>query len=135
MDIKTTSLATSKLLKEAGFPQDTYFEHAEMVGYWEQEKYKSEWVLRVKGEKSNIANVLNTVSSATSDEILDKLPWQIFKNNNYFRLHIYKLENHYKLMYVYFSEHCAYVHDESLSEALAQMWIFLNKEGLLKESK
>lgn len=130
--IKITSLETSKLLKGAAFRQDTYWQ----------------WSCNIKCEN----NVLNAgrfihenfinIAAPTTDELLEELPIRIkfFDGDIGASLSITLHDDGIKY-FVYYAKnisHVAICHSElseSLPEALAQMWLWLKKEGLLEDWK
>lgn len=133
MAVKTVSLETAKALKDAGFRQDTYF-------YWNHvmvnNRGKLEWQLdyRKIGDRNNIP-------APTTDKLLEELPCQFKYGGAWFDLQITKWPKEYKVQYVEFyfnddnlleiSDSLCEFKVESLPEALAQMWLWLKKEGLL----
>jgi hypothetical protein len=110
--IPTTRLETSKLLKDAGFRQDTYLYHVECDDgekNWYQLMQSGEW----DDEEREI------ISAPTTDELLEELPFQT---------KIYKgTENVYIISYSNLKD----ISNEVLPEALAQCWLWLKKENLL----
>lgn len=136
MAIKTTSLETSKALKEAGFRQDADYifrQHSTHKGYVFM---SMEWV------KTNDLDMEETDwhAAPTTDELLSELPKVIEKETNTEAgKRPWHLEIHHGLKWEvlyrwYYHEPMTHFveENESLPEALAQMYLFLRKEGLIK---
>lgn len=118
--MKVVSLETAKKLKEAGFPQPlipTFYYHYDRLMYnsnqYEFEVSEKLWV-----------------AAPTADEILEKLPHAV--NDGSF-LHIRKDENgKYAVLYTILADtYHGFSWYENLSEAAAQMYEYLKKEGLI----
>lgn len=133
--IKTTNLETSRLLKENGFPQKTLifweYGHPNMKGQWEQK----EWYLSDYYTKSDKA-----ISSPSTDDLLEQLPQIIGEVGKRFTRQIIIQEYYIIITY---EERCfgsgktlireTYETDKyNLVESLAQMWLWLKKEGMIK---
>lgn len=134
--IKTVSLETSKALKEAGFRQDTsYFWY---TGYEPRGPIYFKTDLHLMNIK--YIHHSNGFASPTSDEILEELPSSIIWNSTEpYGLRIEKDSDKYVTVWYYRENHCGESSldkfgSESLPEALAQMYLWLSKEGLLKGS-
>ena len=116
--MKTTSLETSKLLKEEEFPQPQDREHY----FWSCDSFN---------EKSPTAKFTlhyhpiyrSDYFSPTTDELLEELPYAININKGSFE---YRVSYHIvaRVDNVNFF-------NKSLPEALAQMWLWLKKEKLI----
>lgn len=127
--IPTTSLETSKLLKETGFRQDSYFQ-------WEQSLVKNEekkWVISYSKEDRI---VYGKISAPTSDELLEDLPYRIIHENEDCILKVAKDKEGYLVYYVkdYYGDEMeipAKFMNFLLPEAVAQMYLWLRKEGLI----
>ncbi|SRR6266496_1778048 len=133
--MKITILETSKLLKEAGFPQENcefyYFNH-----------FSDEFIVR---RKENMTHVLTdqfkhlAFAAPTAEEVLDELPEIISSEPNELvgtgktYLTIQKL-GYYEVGYTLTNGDMLFdsVEDKSLSEALAKMYLYLAEKGLLK---
>lgn len=136
--MNTTSLALSKQLKEAGFPQESYF--------W--------WV----GDEDNhvqfnIANydaseTMDSFAAPTAEEILEHFPVYAkiptaFKLDSWetWELRIHNGNNKWYVGYVCDgkgSNHVPVIEERSadtLAEAAGKMWLFLKENGLLPEAK
>jgi hypothetical protein len=116
MSIKTVSLETSKLLKEAGFPQDSH--HS-----WEiiAPHLKGKCVFIT--ERPHIDN--EQYSAPTTDELLAELPWEL--NGDCLVVEKGSLG----WLVKYGKEFQLYDSEKSLPDVLAQMWLLLP----LKESR
>lgn len=138
MPIPTVSLSTAKLLKEAGFLQESEKWYVpdyetregvpEKLKYFLQDGYEG-FIPRYR------------YAAPSTDELLVELPniiqydgsiGKLGKETKYLEIH--KNNNGYKVMYKGF-HYCEVEENKSLPEALAQMWIFLKKEGLLDDHK
>lgn len=138
--MKTVRLQTAKLLKEAGFPQNTtwYWHFNEVYG----------------GNHINLHNDGNNCAAPTTDELLEELPDTLNYNKRKLRLHItrgimgkdhndkiigrafqvfYGINAWNELTAVGYKRPWIdkYFICESLPEALAQMYLWLKKEGLI----
>lgn len=148
----TVSLQTAKLLKDEGFPQGSECMWAEfyntssncpnvllssLLGVEELEDFK----------ERNYLKDLKFYSAPTTDELLAELPVSI-GDKNWFQ--ITRSFNGYKevvqsVAYVYwlpentigqiFLKDVHKITNDSLPEALAQMWLYLKKEGLLNDTR
>lgn len=130
--LKTVSLETSKLLKEAGYPQQSYF-HWRKAGNlgWQVEMHLG---TMMPGQ----------FAAPTAEEILERLPTEInipFKNgkkrNDNHILTMRKVNypnlNGYRVRYWYpNSREEINFYDKSLAEAVGKLYLYLAKEGLLK---
>ncbi len=138
--IKTTSLKTAKLLKEAGFT--TNDGHTEM--YWVNTCTKgwclcpvNEEILATDGWLAEEPH--NCFSAPTTDELLEELPKQIVNKDGMAQwLKIKPIGNDWMVVYDPVDEGCTdnfiWCGETKtlLCEALAKMWLWLKKEGLLK---
>ena len=142
--MKTVTRETAKQLKEAGFPQDTYFFYTK------------------NGERVTPMDMHNQhlyYAAPTADEVLDQLPTTVrFPNGGDKRnwqnvSHIPKKEleemrfigllginkpNKWVVLYQTYiilgNEIKASTGSDNLAEAAALMWLYLKKEGLLGTS-
>lgn len=120
------SLETSQLLKECGFPQDSYFQwifiHSAVnpeYNHWEL--LDKEHVLYIKDADIQYA-------CPTSDEILELLPNELGE----FYLSITKMnKGTYSVGYYFENSTKQDFGNKSLPEAIAQMYIFLRREKLI----
>jgi hypothetical protein len=127
--IKTVSLETAKLLKDAGFEHQCDF-------WWESIKGMTEtkWMLCFKGDhQPYLSNLIELIKAPTADELLEELPtdqYEIYIGNDCKQYHI-----GFNRAYGHHSEQqCrdSYFADSSLVEAVAKLWLWLKKENLLK---
>lgn len=134
----TTSLQTSRLLKENGYPQESSF-------WWWEDNFglPQDRSSSLNDHKPhNPQNGWAYFAAPTADEILDMLPARITnpntRNMDFLRIHPgddskqdnrqgYTLEYH-----TAFSAPLVRVTDNSLADAAAKMWLYLKREGLLK---
>ena len=127
--MKTVSLKLAKQLNEAGFTQDTEFE-------WYTSAYEEEdaWVTNDPGEYATFGDDL-IASAPFSEEILDLLPWKLdFGDGIPKFLDITKVEDGFEVGYISHKSHGfvdGFTSGKSLSEALAKMWLYLKKKGLI----
>lgn len=130
--IKTTSLETSKLLKETGFRQDSYF-------FWGKDD--TGFKLCPAGHEPYYLQV-EWLASPTTDELLEELPAQLVINKKVCGLRITKDyhidKNNHSIYQVWYQDsrgnsqsECFISHKLPLIELLAKCWIYLKKEGLL----
>lgn len=133
MSITTTNLVTSKLLKQAGFCQDTDFYYScnhfeEAMAINKDDAYHVHYQPPYRRD----------FSSPTTDEILSHLPWRINQNKYPCDLMITKGPKNYHVRYVnpvYLPKKLGWNFDainESLPDCLASMWLYLKSEGLIK---
>lgn len=130
--IKTVSLPNAKALKEAGFRQDTYF-------LWGQRK--NPLALEIEKDGYFIPDIFFTVSNEsglkklcadpTTDELLEELPSMIVYNNYATTLKIIKNPTSYSVTYQSSKQDAHICLYQELSECLARMWLWLNREALL----
>lgn len=126
---RTVSLETAKQLKEAGFSQDSPFNWVE---------YSSEYMPKVFFSEYGLDTVryIKICSAPTTDELLEELPITIPYFDKQGNLGMCKHEKGYSVYYEVENDYekssifNVFV-NESLPEALAQMWLWLKKEGLL----
>jgi len=124
--IKTVSLETAKALRNAGFKKECDFT-------WEfRHPIKADdgdgWELFHRSRFLNLANRYG-VFSPTTDELLEELPKELKGNDLAIRFNgTIGWEIGYENKYFQYEE---YVNSQSLCEAVAQMYLFLAKEGLL----
>ena len=110
--IKTVSLETAKLLMDAGFPQNTCQMRNMLLLQSDIQYYQC--------------------ALPTTDELLEELPYRIVGEHYILELVIFKNSGDYTIGYKGKPDTSnAWVENESLPEALANMWLRLKKEGLL----
>lgn len=122
--IKTVSLETAKLLKGNGW-----------IG-------KSGLLWRYDTEIENGEFILNDDTSGdeewydapTTDELLEELPWhtQIYKGTDG---NLGQYICHLDARSVIGQKETKWFYHKDLCEALAQMWLYLKKKGLLNDNK
>lgn len=124
--IKTVTLETAKLLKEDGFIQDTYFHYEENPRILE-ERTDSELPFILFVNKS--PGIGEIFAAPTTDELFEELPSTIWvqKEDKEYRLRLEKMNNGFMVEY----GDKVRIYEQSLPEALAQMWLWLKKQGLL----
>ena len=127
MPLKPVSLQTAKMLKESGFRQDSPFNWVE---------YSSEFMPKVCFAEYGIDNIrhIKICSAPTTDELLEEIPYALRYDDADYWFQIQKLKHEsYDVRYSDW-QHMKVkkmFQDESLPEALAQMWLYLKKENLL----
>lgn len=143
--IKTVSLETAKALKEAGFRQEMHFywrcptEFAikkipQAYANYEPELIAEKW-------SPNPHGAIQPIAAPTTDELLEELPEivKFFIDCPGASLSIqFTSDRTYFCYYAKHLNHIAICHselNESLPEALAQMWLWLKKENLLTNRK
>lgn len=135
--IKTVSLETAKALKEAGFRQDDIDFH--LVFCTVGTSSEPRWICyrdNVKGPSG-----FDCIPVPTTDELLEELPCiiQFDQEVGLLRLNIYRFGTETGEQWGCFYSLIKNIDhfvlqqtNESLPEALAQMWLWLKKEGLIK---
>ena len=132
--MKTVSLELSKQLKDAGYPQESYF-------WWRVYDRTSEKEPHVvsKGEyerqyREPIRDYIH-IASPLADEILDRLPFAVYikkrTKKREFWFIVERLSHGWWLRYQYGKETIAPVIERSITEAAARCWLSLKKENLL----
>lgn len=128
--IKTTSLETSKLLKENGYPQNKssfYSVDTRDNRQKDYSGYKPHWmIVDAECARTRQSNTKNDewpdeqIAMPNTDELLEELPFntRILKLNFSFEVECGNITYHKKII------------NESLPEALSAMWLHLKKEGL-----
>ena len=136
--MKTVSLGLSKQLKEAGYPQESYF----LYYPYEDEERKGKYFLQSTHDSNympEIWPIQKAIASPTADEILDQLP-TVIKDKEGFPLGMMILSidgTEQRLWKVTYQEMHSDTEDiigfngMSLADAAAKMWLYLKKEGLL----
>lgn len=132
--MKTTPLELSRQLKDSGYPQTSLFmwdyEGKLRVGIKESiaPKHKTAYLEEIKIETNEC------FASPTADELLERLPDTIFdnKSRNLTPLVILKTKEDYIVEYhVAFEPQLIGYRSENLCDALAKLYLYLQKEGLL----
>lgn len=146
MSIKTVSLKTAKELKEAGFGQEGihfyHYAHKKINEY----HYRDCQVIGLRNDEAMYPSEhWDRISAPTTDELLEELPKLIKKNDStstpeivdwYFEIKYRdgKWEAGYHWYYYEYMD--GFIEkSKSLPEALAQMYLFLAKEGLLNAKR
>jgi hypothetical protein len=130
--MKTTSLELSKQLKEAGFPQETYFYHKTAPDNYYAlitNNYDDGYPIRKEGKIGRRAHGANLYAAPTAEEILERLPAQIDELGF---LSIRKFMT-YWVGYGEGTKKYAHKDNEILAEAAGEMYLYLNENHLLKE--
>lgn len=138
--MKTISLDLAKKLKEANFPQNSYF----MWNNWHYGELEfGKGRENFQGEYRIIATPLyfdseNQFAAPTAEEILDLLPSYIDQGEITYVLTIKKYSNEDPYLFLgYVSDRGGYLdkdvffNDKSLDNGLAKMWLYLKEKGLL----
>lgn len=114
--IHKVSLETAKLLKENGFRKECHFGYCD--GELECNPSPTEW----------------PIYAPTTDELLEELPWhtQIYKGTDG---NLGQYICHLDARSVIGQKETKWFYHKDLCEALAQMWLYLKKEGLLNDNK
>jgi len=125
MAVKTVSLETAKLLKEAGFRQEGGW-------YWTQHKVDTKNCILNLG-KFNPDGCFHNFYAPTTDELLEELPYRINYQSHWGYLSIDKTNTPEYIVGYRGEGHKTLWAKEigTLPEALARMWLWLKKEGLL----
>lgn len=130
--IKTVSLETAKLLEKNGFPHESSFAYCLHVVTVGSDYVHTVW----DGQGINSCGTqYRKVYAPTTDELLEELP-NMFEYNHYAAELIIQRGKEWKwsCRYVTTKEYVYSTLDENLCEALAQMWLWLKKEGLNGQS-
>lgn len=127
MTIQTTSLETSKLLKKVGFRQYTYF-HWKYATDFSKEKlpnFYSDYKPKLINEKliDHPAAAVTSCAAPTTDELLDELPLGTDVTKKFDGWDVSCYEGN--------SIDRRWFESKDLPEALAQMYLWLKKEGLI----
>jgi hypothetical protein len=131
----TTSLDVSKKLKEAGYKQDS------ILYWWQNDCDEDHTQLRnrIPNNQSLSIHKWFVYSAPTTDELLEQLPPDV---SDRWILSINAIDyddyKEYEVGYTkYFEDNGVwaykdkYFQDKKLPDALAEMWLYLKKEGLL----
>jgi hypothetical protein len=133
--MKTVNLKLAKALKEAGYPQDAYLSY-----YYNAGKPTGSLVQTLFYDDASKAFKASKLSSApTADEILEKLPETIGKLSkpNFGGLTISKYKEAYSPWYCSAQDRSSLLGptlmfmDENLADALANLYLYLKKKGLI----
>ena len=127
MSVKTTSLETSKLLKEAGFSVEDS-EYQWLVVSMSSTGHKKWWDLQHHLKGTDL-HIFQSIPAPTTDELLEELPLTIRGD----KLRLSRISNGSWIgQYGVIIPKEALVSDLSLCEVLSAMWLWLKKEGLIK---
>lgn len=130
MNNYSVDLEIAKELKVKGFPQTSYLIYATPT--WENGAYRVKGIPFIKHEIKEL-QFSDDISAPISDEILKELPTILELEESLFFLGINCLEGGYN---AYYQTNCAAelieIFDTKLSNALAQVWLYLKKEGYIK---
>lgn len=135
--IKTVGLETAKALKEIGFNKDTYFWHIVPC----QSHGMIPWGVIEDKVRAEEWNPEYTYAAPTTDELLEELPYSIIRDGESYFLEVHKYDSYYRVFYRKYEQihageyrfrNLAEPTNNSLPEALAAMWLWLNKQDLLK---
>lgn len=119
MAIKTTSLETSKLLKEAGFRQDTFFRHY-------LHKFEDTAVNTIPDPIFYPSEYWEEYPSPTTDEILEELIGE-----RQVKITWMSRYEHWLVSFRLDVDEFKGFENKSLPEALASLWLWLKKENLI----
>lgn len=129
MSFKTVTLETAKLLKHAGFRQDTHFSHADWSVNEGSYQFDETSSFKCVGKEFLFA-------APTTEELLEDLPVGSELWTGYYRhLAMWPHDsNNWQCAYVLpeGSGYFGWQEAKTLTEVLAQMWLWLKNEGLLK---
>lgn len=138
--IKTVSLETAKLLKDNGFSQEKSEKHWVDLNFsgarGTLKPYAMSFLHGDKPwDKESLYSKHYLASAPSTDELLEELPDMVnFKNFNGMLI-IQKRLKYFDVYYRRFSGNGYFPKNirgyESLPEALAQMWLYLKKEGFI----
>lgn len=137
--IKTTSLETSKLLKDNGFPQDKPEKHWVDINFsgarGPLKPYAMPFLHGDKPwDKESLYSKHYLAAAPTTDELLEELPYYVInKNGETGALVMGKPSNIFNVQYR--PKGSPVFKDQSLPEALSQCWLYLKREGLLNEKE
>lgn len=129
MSIKTVSIETAKLLKEAGFPQRTGMVWRKYQG-WICEPIENDYA-----EKGWYSVEIEEKAAPTTDELLEELPYDqitIAHNRDGFYVGCYKTG---KIDPCDSGEFMIGFRNILLSEALARMFLHLKQQNLLENKE
>lgn len=133
--MKTTSLETSKLLKQAGFPQSTHFRWADL----RIDEIADGKQLEICSHPEDIHNF--SFAAPTAEEVLNELPLVLDKHC-YLKVFRQDTPGNYneKYWHIAYNENrhtcgkpsqMAWQFETSLAEAAAKMYLYLAEKGLL----
>src|SRR5260221_9303906 len=112
--MKTVSLELAKQLKEAGYPQDSYF-------WYSQRNYSKQSPIDLRNKKGYADNW----SAPTADEILYRLPGNIYTSKEGLGFRVQQgVTGDATSRYA----HC--IQNKSLADAAAKIWLYLKKNNL-----
>ena len=117
------SLETCKALREAGFPQETKF-------FWCSTGVAPAGVVLPKEKKDNSRVSFDPIAAPTAEEILRELPIPFIHEGRSLEMFIDRFHELYLVGYAYLYDDDK-PYQKSLSEAAAQMYLYLKKEKLI----
>lgn len=137
--IKTVTVETAKQLKAAGFPQNTFM----MFGYWHGEEYSLQPKMSLYRHNGPDNTDQFSISAPTTDELMEHIPSGMYRQVQLaFNLWHFGSPRIYAVQYepVHWKitgdptrrQPFEAIVNESLPEALAELWLWLKVEGLLK---
>ena len=118
------------------FPDAEWWWVKSIKQHLDDKDYKTKWRLHESSFliKSDGATILHDhYPSPTTDDLLERLPYNIIIDNTNWALEICKWENGYSVAYGMIPTRYHFK-EKSLPKALAKCLIFLSKEGLLDEN-
>ena len=130
-----TSLEISKQLKEADWKKETEFVWG--LSQINDEDKNPKWEIFVNEEESFDLGLRSFYPAPLATEILEELPDLIRVKKLHYIFTLYKRNKYLDIIYQGIGEDSGSVPnktitDKSLLNALAKMWIYLKKEGLIK---
>ena len=124
MNNYVTSLELSKQLKEAGYKQEGEF-------WWAETSKGNLLCSRETTDIISTDDLESTYDAPLASELMERLPKE---------LQIKKFEDFYQITFpaiemnrIAPNDEDALIQDENLCNALAKMWLYLKKEGLLEK--
>jgi len=120
---QVVSLELAKEMKVLGFPQDSFWS-------WQlHKKWKTKQLILSMAKTK--PEIFDFYSALTVAEMGEALPRRI----NGYKLTIYLLQDGWDILYYHYKEKHNLlgieIQEEKFSDAMAKMWIYLKKEGLL----
>lgn len=131
--IRTVSLETAKLLKENGFRQDAFFHYYFCPeGVPETQSTEYEWKISAV---CGVDSLDDEIAAPTSDELLEELPDFLNCEALMYWKKMWRGEMCYfaEISLINRKKESKTFSGKSMPEAMAQMWLYLKREGLLKD--
>ena len=132
LEQQIVSLELSKQLKEAGYEQ-------EGIWWWNIDTaYKNpRIVVEPTGKWAEFNIIKHCIVAPTVAELGKRLPVEIEKDLDYYRLDIEKENKYWRIRYYYYTrdygdEVLHTVEADTLANAMAEMWLYLKERGLIK---